>query len=187
MDSPTRRLINPITRCWAKPHNRDAGTDDDPAGEPRYARRAGLGSATHPGPPLPKTLCNRLNHAIRVGQTGVDGPGGTPVARVWSFGAGGGRYPRVAACRDSHCAERRSVTCYRLKPMEPSCAGQLAQPLTRPSRPGRADPVACGALTRGGGRRRTPATRSSGRPPTVRRRRDRSTSQRGCCRPASLR
>jgi hypothetical protein len=30
MGSPTRRLINPITRCWAKPHNRYAGTDDEP-------------------------------------------------------------------------------------------------------------------------------------------------------------
>jgi len=28
MGSPARRLLNPITRCWAKPHNRYAGTDD---------------------------------------------------------------------------------------------------------------------------------------------------------------
>jgi hypothetical protein len=28
MGSPVRRLINPITRCWDKPHNRYAGTDD---------------------------------------------------------------------------------------------------------------------------------------------------------------
>jgi hypothetical protein len=26
--SPARRLLNPITRCWAQPHNRYAGTDD---------------------------------------------------------------------------------------------------------------------------------------------------------------
>src|SRR5262249_59515040 len=28
MGSPARRLLNPITRCRAKPHNRYAGTDD---------------------------------------------------------------------------------------------------------------------------------------------------------------
>jgi hypothetical protein len=30
MGSPVRRLTNPITRCWDKPHNRYAGTDDGP-------------------------------------------------------------------------------------------------------------------------------------------------------------
>ncbi len=28
MGSPARRLNNPITRCWANPHHRYAGTDD---------------------------------------------------------------------------------------------------------------------------------------------------------------
>ena len=28
MGSPVRRLLNPITRCRDKPHNRYAGTDD---------------------------------------------------------------------------------------------------------------------------------------------------------------
>jgi hypothetical protein len=28
MGSPARRLLNPIARCWAKPHNRYAGTGD---------------------------------------------------------------------------------------------------------------------------------------------------------------
>jgi hypothetical protein len=28
MGSPARRLINPITRCWAHPHYGYAGTDD---------------------------------------------------------------------------------------------------------------------------------------------------------------
>ncbi len=28
MGSPARRLTNPITRCWAHPHHRYAGTDD---------------------------------------------------------------------------------------------------------------------------------------------------------------
>ena len=30
MGSPARRLSNPITRCWAQPHHRYAGTDDGP-------------------------------------------------------------------------------------------------------------------------------------------------------------
>jgi len=28
MGSPARRLTNPITRCWDRPHHRYAGTDD---------------------------------------------------------------------------------------------------------------------------------------------------------------
>jgi hypothetical protein len=50
MGSPVRRLLNPITRCWANPHNGYAGTDDGPGtGQKLDADRLTLMSGCLPG------------------------------------------------------------------------------------------------------------------------------------------